>query len=168
MITANLDRVSDSDEEDGGTDPNTKSEVCWGLSRSSCNLAKELLTAQQLSVAESEENFLQLTKLESKSSQERDDKDEEKPADVSILAMFAQLDPFPLQPQRIDWERGEMHGLAGQTKKNAGYSIIVLVHAGGVSHTGRETRALVGGPRQEAKKATAQDSRRAPLYGVHG
>ena len=93
-IMANLDRVSDSDEEDGGTDPSTKSEVCWGLSRSSCNLAKELLTAQQLSVAESEENFLQLTKLESKSSQEKDDKDEDKPADVSI-AMFAQLDPFP-------------------------------------------------------------------------
>lgn len=105
MITANLDRVSDSDEEDGGTDPSTKSEVCWGLSRSSCNLAKELLTAQQLSVAESEENFLQLTKLESKSSQERDDKDEEKPADVSI-AMFAQLDPFPSKLQRIEWERG--------------------------------------------------------------
>ena len=75
-----MNRVSDSDEEDGSTDSSAKSEVCWGLSRSSCNLAKELLTAQQLSMAEEPEENLRLsTKLEG------DEKDVEKPAEVSEI-----------------------------------------------------------------------------------
>lgn len=72
-----LCRGNDSDQEDDGTNPNTKSEVCWGLSESSCNLAKELLSAPQLSFTESDENQLLFAKTESK----LDDKEAENTSD---------------------------------------------------------------------------------------
>lgn len=73
-------RVNDSDEEESGINANTKSEVGWGLSESSCNLAKELLSVPQLNLAESEENLLS-SNVESKEGD--DDKEAEKKVDVS-------------------------------------------------------------------------------------
>ena len=76
-------RINDSDEEEDITysNPSAKSEVCWGLSQSSCNLAKELLPAPQLSLGNSLENLLMLSNTESKSS-ERTDGEEAENTDV--------------------------------------------------------------------------------------
>ena len=169
-------RGNDSDEEDESRNPQTKSEVCWGLSKSSCNLAKELLSAPQLSLTESEENLLVFAKVESKSSSQECEEEGEKTADVRKSHTHTHVHS---QKQSVHIKHALMYTslslslslpLIHNTHTHAHSHDVIHITpppSSGVGLRGQSWTSI-GSPRQEASQTTAQDPRREAMHSVHG